>query len=206
MTKYPKELIQWIKNNCYGKSYNELIISIDQLFGLKLTSKNIKTILSNYHLSTGRTGHFTKGHQPHNKGKKWTEYVSEEGMKKSLETCFTTGKNINNQNHTWRNVGEERIDKNGYTYVKTKNHERWELKHHLVWREHNGEIPEGHKVIFADGNIKNFNIENLILISNGELAIMNKNGLYYKGYPDITKTGALISKVNYKIIKRRKQR
>lgn len=31
----------------------------------------------------------------------------------------------------------------------------------VVWREHHGDIPEGHEVIFLDGNKKNCEIENL---------------------------------------------
>lgn len=40
--------------------------------------------------------------------------------------------------------------------------------HHVVWEEHNGPIPAGHKVCFKDGNHLNCAIENLELLSNSE--------------------------------------
>ena len=38
--------------------------------------------------------------------------------------------------------------------------------HHVVWVEHNGPIPRGHKVCFKDGNHLNCDIGNLELLSN----------------------------------------
>ena len=52
----------------------------------------------------------------------------------------------------------------------------------------------GHKVIFADGNKRNFNIDNLILVTNSEALIMNTNKLIYEN-AGLTKTGSLIAKV-----------
>ena len=40
--------------------------------------------------------------------------------------------------------------------------------HHLIWEEHNGPIPAGHKVAFKDGDHLNCAIENLELLSNSE--------------------------------------
>lgn len=38
--------------------------------------------------------------------------------------------------------------------------------HHVVWIEHNGPIPRGHKVVFKDGNHLNWKIGNLELLTN----------------------------------------
>ena len=35
------------------------------------------------------------------------------------------------------------------------------LLHRRIWVEHNGPIPEGHQVMFKDGNKRNFAIDNL---------------------------------------------
>jgi HNH endonuclease len=40
--------------------------------------------------------------------------------------------------------------------------------HHVVWEEHNGPIPQGHKVCFKDGDSLNCAIENLELLTNSE--------------------------------------
>lgn len=40
--------------------------------------------------------------------------------------------------------------------------------HHVIWSEHNGPIPPGHKVAFKDGNHLNCALENLELLTNSE--------------------------------------
>lgn len=42
------------------------------------------------------------------------------------------------------------------------------LLHHVIWTEHNGPIPPGHKIIFKDGNHLNWGIENLQMVTNSE--------------------------------------
>jgi hypothetical protein len=45
----------------------------------------------------------------------------------------------------------------------------WRPKHHLVWESHHGQpIPKGHAVIFGDGNNRNFDPDNLILVSRAQ--------------------------------------
>jgi K+ transporter len=52
----------------------------------------------------------------------------------------------------------------------------------------------GHKVIFADKNKRNFNLDNLILVADSEALIMNTNKLIYEE-AELTKSGALIAKI-----------
>lgn len=40
--------------------------------------------------------------------------------------------------------------------------------HHLVWEEHHGPIPKGHKIAFRDGNHLNVAMGNLELLTNSE--------------------------------------
>jgi hypothetical protein len=40
--------------------------------------------------------------------------------------------------------------------------------HHVVWCEHHGPIPPGHKVAFKDGNHRNVAIDNLEMLTNSE--------------------------------------
>ena len=67
-------------------------------------------------------------------------------------------------------------------------------KSRYVYEQAYGTIPKGHKVIFADGNNRNFDLDNLVLVSNAEELIMNKRKLM-KEDASLTKTGALIAKV-----------
>ena len=73
-----------------------------------------------------------------------------------------------------------------------------------AWYEkEKGKIPKGYNLIFADGNRQNFDLDNLILISNSELFIMNQKGLY-KQDKKLTKAGATIAKILDKVNKRKK--
>lgn len=90
-------------------------------------------------------------------------------------------------------VGSERVNK-GYIYVKIKEPNVWIEKHRLIYESIYGNIPTGHKVIFADKNKRNFSPENLILVSDSEALIMNTNKLIYED-ASLTKSGALIAKI-----------
>lgn len=46
--------------------------------------------------------------------------------------------------------------------------DRTKYLHHVIWEEHYGPIPRGHKVAFKDGNHLNFAIGNLELLTNSE--------------------------------------
>ena len=124
--------------------------------------------------------------------------MSTEQYEKCKETMFQKG-NLSNA----RPVGDERIDMNGYTYIKVKQPNKWVLKHRWLYEKEKGEIPKGYNLIFADGNKQNLNLDNLILVSNSELFIMNQKGLY-KQDKELTKSGAIVAKVLDKVNKRKR--
>ena len=66
-------------------------------------------------------------------------------------------------------VGSERVDKDGYLVVKVAEGRRnWKPKHHIGL-----DVPKSHKVIFIDGNKRNFAPNNLRVVSNAEMMKMN---------------------------------
>lgn len=105
-----------------------------------------------------------------------------------------------------RPIGSERIDKNGYILIKIQDghkNKNWIRKHRYLYEQAYGEIPTGHKVIFADGNNRNFDLNNLVLISDAEGLIMNRNKLFKKD-KDLTKAGVTVAKILDKVNKRKK--
>lgn len=82
-----------------------------------------------------------------------------------------------NKPHTWRPVGSERIDREGYLVRKISDtgvkNDDWVELHTYVWTQNNGPVPEGHVVIFKDGNKRDFSLANLECISRGELMLRN---------------------------------
>ena len=93
-----------------------------------------------------------------------------------------------------RPVGSERKDPKGYVLIKIAEPDKWIEKHRYIYEKEYGKIPTGYKVIFADRNKENFNIDNLILVTDAESLIMNNKKLIYEE-AELTKTGSLIAKI-----------
>lgn len=192
--KYTNEEDKFLIDNVKGISLKELTDKFNQRFNINLSESSIANRKVKLHLSSGITGgQFQKGHTPANKDRKWNEYMPKEKQKNCLKTAFKKG----NIPHNHRNVFEERLDKNGYIEIKIKEPNVWQEKQRYIYEQHYGRIPKNHKVIFLDGNNRNFNIDNLKLVSNAEHLIMNKNRLRFRS-KDLTETGILIAKIFHK--------
>lgn len=193
MHRYSEEQKKFIIDNYYGKYSKELADMFNKQFNTNITAKEIKNYRENHKLNSSLTGRFEKGHVTHNKGKKQTEYMCKEAIEKTKATRFKKGNIPQNRREIW----EERISKNGYVYIKVMDgckNDNWELKHRYIYKQHYGEIPNGYNVMFADKNKRNFDIDNLILVSKSEDLIMNNNKLLFSN-KELTKTGHLIAKV-----------
>lgn len=133
---------------CYGKA---------NLLKLHKTAQYLATESSG-RLKTGNHGtFFPKGNIPWNKGMKGLQIGGE-------ITQFKKGSIPPNH----RPVGSERIDEDGYTYIKIAEHAKWVLKHRHIYEQHHGKIASNMIVTFRDKNISNFDIENLEVISKVE--------------------------------------
>lgn len=133
---------------------------------------------------------FTGSH-PWNKGKKGISY---EGMK---ATQFKKG----HKPHNWVPVGSERITPDGYVQIKVqegKKQHNWKGKHILIWEAANGPVPKGHVIIFGDGNKRNFDLNNLLLVSRKQLVRLNQKNLIAND-AELTKTGIIIADIYNKI-------
>jgi hypothetical protein len=62
--------------------------------------------------------------------------------------------------------------RDGHVYIKTADG-KWKKKHELSWEEANGKIPKGHFIFFVDGNKSNCTLENMMLVSLKESAVMS---------------------------------
>lgn len=189
--------VRFIEQHVSGRSSQELAELVNRRFNLKLTCAQIKSFKKNHKLSSGLDGRFTKGHVPANKGeKKW--YPGGEA------TQFQKGQ----MPHNYKPIGVERVNAEGYVDIKIqdgKAHRNWRGKHLLVWEEHHGPVPRGHAVIFGDGNRRNFEPDNLILVSREQLAVLNKKNLIQHN-AELTRTGIIIANVFRKISARKGKR
>ena len=179
----PEQHEYFVKHN-QGTPQKEMARLMNKKFGLHLTEQQINSYRGNHKLSSGLTGCYPKGNIPWNKGMEW------DSGGRSHETRFKPG----NIPHNHKPVGTERVTKDGYVEIKVAEPKTWRGKHVIIWESLHGPRPKGHKVIFADGNRRNFDPDNLILVSNGELAIMNHKKLVTPD-TELTKTGHIIAKL-----------
>lgn len=78
-------------------------------------------------------------------------------------------------------IGSEKVNGHGYVIVKVNESNKWRLKHHLVYEKYYGEkLGERDKVIFLDGNKRNFSPKNLVKVSNSEQVCLKSNKLIGK--------------------------
>lgn len=185
-----EEQDQWILEHYKGIGNTMLTHMFNEAFGLSFTIEQMKNYKARHKLDSGLTGKFEKGHVPVNKGLKGYHAAGSE------KTWFASGHQPINTDP----IGTEKMLADGYIWVKVDNQPNvkkiinWKQKHRLLWEIENGPIPEGSRLLFADGNRENITLNNLILVTKAESLIMNKRGLI-KDDPELTKTGALVAKV-----------
>jgi hypothetical protein len=158
----------FVKSEYLKSTVPELTVKLKQKFGLELKPKQVKDFIKNQGYQSGRTGQFKKGLQPWNTGKKG--YVA---GGRSSETRFKPG----HQRNDTQPVGAIRSDrKDGYLMIKVEMPNKWKLLHVVEWEKHNGPIPKGHRLWFKDNDRTNWNIDNLMLITRAQGAVINKQG------------------------------
>ena len=169
MHKYTDEEKEFFKKYVPGHSHKEIQEEFIKKFGWEISIIQLRSSIKRYKLNTGRSGYFQKGNSPVNKGKK----MSKESYEKCKNTMFKKG----NLPHNHKPVGSERLTKDGYIEIKTREPNIWELKHRTIWESAHGKIPDSHIVIFKDGNKENLSIDNLMLIKRSTNLIVNRLGL-----------------------------
>lgn len=100
-------------------------------------------------------------------------------------------------------IGTESVTEKGYVIIKTKE-KKWEYKHRYIYQKYKGEIPPGYLIIFADKNNRNFEIDNLILISRKQAMILNKFKLISDD-AELTKFGVNVANLIIKIGERKNE-
>ncbi|MFB9330053.1 HNH endonuclease signature motif containing protein [Paenibacillus aurantiacus] len=193
MFRYSKEQAGYIRSNIAGRLISELTSAFNAHFGVELKESQIRAFVKNNGLTSGLDSRFQKGREPFNKGKGKMWAGGE-------DTQFRKG----HTPHNYLPVGTERVNADDYVDIKIADPNRWRGKHLIVWEQHNKRsVPAGHAVIFGDGNRRNFDPNNLILVTRGQLAIMNRRGLIHRD-ADLTRTGVIMADIYKKIGERKR--
>lgn len=187
--KYSQEFIDWVKENSWGISTKDLAVMITEKFGIECTLAQVTSLRKRFKAPSGINTRYQPGHVPATKGTKGVYNVG------GNSTSFKKGHASTNK----KDIGSERLSKDGYVEIKVDNDRRWALKHRVVYEEAYGPIPENHLIRFKDGNPLNLEPDNLVAVSKRDHVFINRSGLLKSNDPDINmaaiNTGKLISKI-----------
>lgn len=208
--RWPKGMYEFIRDNSWGVSSKEMAEMVNEKFGTDFNQHRMKVFRAKYHIRSGLTGWYQKGHAPGNKGKKLEEYVKDPERLEDIRqrigaTQFPKGHRPANE----LPVGTITLSPDGYLLRKKQMQgsqwERWEFLHRAVWEEHNGPIPEGMVVTFRDGDKQNCDISNMMLVSKGENAALTRMHLRFED-PDLTTAALGTIRLRQKAARIRKER
>ena len=194
---YTAAEIRFLESKVAGRSYAELTGMFNRRFGLSFTVPRLSAALKRFKLANGRDCRFRPGHIPFSKGKKGAAPGSEKGW-------FKPG----HRPWNYKPVGTERINGDGYVDVRIRNPsgkpwKNWKAKHRIIWEKAHGKIPRGRMVIFADGNNRNFALDNLLLVSMAENGVMNRRNLR-AGDGELTRAGKAVADLKLLIARRKR--
>ena len=141
------------------------------VLGLRKPKELLSRTISEALYRTGRRpGQFQKGLVPWNKG--LTGYSVALG-RSHFKPGSIPPTHVPVGTERWTTPPKSKPDAPRYLRRKVAEPNVWMKVHHIVWEAHNGQIPDGHVVVFRDGNTANIEIENLHCLPRGELGMAN---------------------------------
>lgn len=165
----------------HGRSHAEIREIMTAEFGDHFGGKSIGAALKRYGIKTGRTGRFEKGNAGGFRDEEHRRAFIEAGR----ATRFKRGQVNGIAAKREQPIGSERISKDGYVEVKvdeglqSKPNKNFRMKHHIVYEQAHGAIPEGCNVVFADGDRRNFDPSNLVAVPRTLWATITRLNMPY---------------------------
>lgn len=189
---FTPEQAKFIAENYRTMTVAELTKAFNTHFGTRKKESSIKCFTGNHKVQSGRTGHFVKGQ------KTWNHGVT--GYMGANVTSFKKGQIPPNKKRLWT----ERINRDGFIEISIPERNphtgfptRYRHKHVWLWEMANGPVPKGHVIAFVDGIKTHCELDNLMLLTRGELLTLNSHG--YKDAPAELKPSLLaLAKVEAK--------
>lgn len=181
----------WFEANQAGMTAVEMSMLARDELGISMTPAQAKAFRKNHKIASGRTGRFERGHVPFTKGKKLEEFASPEGIRRSSATRFRKG----NRPHNWLPVGTISTKSDGYLWIKTAEPDKWMQYQRWIWLQAGRTIPDGCLVTFLDGDNRNFNLDNLAVVTEGESAELTTRHLRF-GSGTIGQVGLDIARIH----------
>lgn len=169
--RYTEEHIAWVRDNVPGHRYDEIAPLWEKEFGAPITKASLRHLMKAADVRQGIHCGWPLGHEPHNKGRKWDEWMSEEGQRTIRDgQQFKPGHPAQNAIHKILDIRDD-PHTGPMVYLKARNVRRccdmWVPLGKFEWMLANGrDWPEGHKLVHADRNRWNNDPENLFAVPN----------------------------------------
>lgn len=208
-TFWTPEKDEWFRSFVPGHHEAEISAEHERIYGTPLTASQIGNRKAALHVRSGTDGgRFRRGQTAWNKGKTWDEQGrSAESRARSLATCFKPGE-VHVAPSREREVGFERVDEDGFTWVKVRDsrvdglqrqcaghhNENYRMKHHVVYEQAYGSIPRGCNIVFADRDKSNFDPENLVAVPRRLWTIIQRRLDYWDA--DSLRTAMLVAELD----------
>ena len=209
--RYTTKHDEWLKNNANSfKTWKIVAEKFNEEFGTNVKHEYLKRhcnklgLKKSHHMYTGEEVEWLKENINNYPTKELVDLFNKE-FNSNLSMSGFDGfryrmakgvkKDEFSKFHTRTPIGSEK--KHGkYIYVKVREPKdddpsgNWwnnccELKQHIVWKEHYGEIPEGYQIIFLNNNTYDCRIENLYCIPKKFLPYMMHNK-WFSDNPEVT--------------------
>lgn len=205
--RYPQGMYEYVRDNSWGVSSKEMAEMVNEKFGTSFTQMGMKSFRQRHGIKSGVTGWYQKNHAPGTKGKTLEEicHNDPEKLARVRATQFKKGQRPQHE----LPVGSIVVNSYGYKLRKKQMEgkflERWEYLHRAVWEEHHGPIPKGMIIAFKDSNKLNCDIDNLVMITQGENCTLTRLGYRFED-PDLTMAGLGVVRIKQASERRRKEK
>lgn len=201
-TSMSKAQVRFLEKQFKTHTLPELTAAFNKKFGTSKKVSSIRAYVKNHGIKSGRTGHFSKGHKP------WNDGTKGKGVCKPNSGTFKKG----NVPARVKPLGHERIcSKDDYVLIKvaepnpyTGHKTRYRHKHVVLWEAKHGPVPPGHIVTFRDGDKRNFDDDNLVLVTRGQHGLYNKNRINREFPPELVPIAKNIIDLKLNIARRQK--
>jgi HNH endonuclease len=161
---HPEYLLWLAENRVKYFGAKQLTEDFNKIFETNFSEAALKSACLRNKIKTGRHG--WEGEDG-----KYRIKAPEKGARRSPKTEFKKGQ----RNIRQKEIGSERIERDGYKVIKVSEPNKWKYAHVILWESHNGDVPKSHVVFFLDGNKENITLENLVLVSRAELSQINRS-------------------------------
>ena len=222
------EQVEFLRENIEGRSYPKLAAIFNERFDTNVSRHTVSNFCRRYKLADVKhqrqryTAEQIKFLRENVKGRFYEELTAmfNERFNKSatlmaiIQACrqYKMPNRMNGgfqKGHT-RNSGKalpdgvENTNILGYRIIKHNG--MWRGKHTVLWEEAHGQrVPEGHYIVFGDGNKENLSIDNLYCVSATQSGILTQFKLKSEE-PELAAAGVALAGLYATINKRQKKK